>query len=125
MNVFLFFFSACLTLVLSASEQKQTVFRQHESVLVDEDDRMPPSIDYANQTQTFHLKTLKSSYVFFVDEYKRLQHLYWGSVVEVSDDLRHVVDQSFPVTFDTANGENARLFEYSSTSVDRQHGDDK
>lgn len=47
-------------------------------------------VKYDEETKIFHLESGEASYVFCVNEFGILQHLYFGKRIEASDDVRYL-----------------------------------
>lgn len=72
------------------------------------------SINYEKNTQTFHLKTKKTSYIFKVLESGHLCHLYWGKKLSVNS-LDYLVEKNLLGSF-LANTDNIGTFQLEATA---------
>lgn len=72
------------------------------------------SVNYEKDTQTFHLKTEKTSYIFKVLESGHLCHLYWGKKLNVNS-LDYLVEKNLLGSF-LANTDNIGTFQLEATA---------
>jgi len=79
-------------------------------------------ITFNKKDQSFYLETKNTSYVFFVNQYKHLEHVYYGKKVEVFAELKeHLLHYQFELGSSTSYSKESKgyqlnhvLLEYSS-----------
>ena len=73
---------------------------------VDQPSNANKHIFFERSTRTFRLYSRSTLYAFHVDDYGRLEHLYWGPALDQSLDLLYLRSANVPLTFETTDDDD-------------------